>query len=130
MKTAAEWAADRAQTALNYAQTLYRLLDKGQREGIRLRAFAHLPADCNGPERLVATVAGSRGNEYFVAAGLGGEEEGCTCRGYAGYGYCKHYALTLHTAGWLPDLDELAERLDGLQAEAATAPWETAAAAD
>jgi hypothetical protein len=52
-----------------------------------------------------------------------GHLHGCDCEGYFRWQRCKHYALALEVAGWLPDVDLLGDELDDQEL------WEAAVAA-
>jgi hypothetical protein len=72
-------------------ETLRRLADQGERNGVRILVD-------HRREQHVATSATDPTACYFV-----GVEEGCTCRGYAKWGRCQHHSLLLSELGVIPD---------------------------
>ena len=75
-------------------------------------------------EPFACRVKSSRPGHFpYVVNLIPGHLHGCDCEGYFRWQRCKHYALALEAAGWLPDAELDGDELDdhGL--------WETAVAA-
>jgi hypothetical protein len=79
------------------AQALHRLAAKAHAEGlVVLDDVAAAPFACR--------VTSSRpGHLPYVVNLTSGPLHGCDCEGYARHQRCKHYALCLEAAGWLPE---------------------------
>ena len=98
------------------ALALHRLAHKAHEEGLGILPEPWEPFACR--------VTSSRPGHFPYVVNLSpGPLHGCDCEGYATFAYCKHYALCLEAAGWLPDVECAADELDdeGL--------WEAAIAA-
>jgi hypothetical protein len=101
------------------ALALHRLAHKAHEEGLQLLPEPWAP--------YASRVSSSRlGHFPYVVNLMPGHLHGCDCEGYFRWQRCKHYALALDIAGWLPDVeldgDELLADDHGL--------WEAAVAAD
>jgi hypothetical protein len=80
------------------ADALHRLNAKAHAEGIRA-----LP--CSRPPFGWQMTSSREGHPPYTVF-LGRVLHGCDCDGYEKWGRCKHYALALELAGWLPDFDD------------------------
>ena len=121
------------------ALTLHRLAAKGHAEGL-------IVLDDLGAAPFACRVTSSRpGHAPYVVNLIPGPGHGCVCEGFATFQYCKHYALCVDAAGWLPDVPLDGDDLDdhGMwEAAVARSPsagspsprslpdWRTRAAAD
>lgn len=83
------------------ADALHRLNAKAHAEGIRA-----LP--CSVPPFGWQMSSAREGVPPYTVL-LGRVLHGCDCDGYEKWGRCKHYALALELAGWLPDFDDAAD---------------------
>jgi hypothetical protein len=98
------------------ALALHRLAHKAHEEGLGI-----LPEPW---EPFASRVSSSRPGHFpYVVNLTPGHLHGCDCEGYFRWQRCKHYALALEAAGWLPDVELDGDELDdeGL--------WEAAVAA-
>lgn len=78
------------------AAALHRLAAKAHAEGLVILDDVGAPYACR--------VTSSRPGEAPYIVNLApGRLHGCQCPGYARFQRCKHYALALEAAGWLPD---------------------------
>jgi hypothetical protein len=78
------------------ALALARLAAKAHAEGCRILNDGFAPYACR--------VTSSRPGEAPYIVNLApGRLHGCQCPGYARFQRCKHYALCLEAAGWLPE---------------------------
>jgi hypothetical protein len=80
------------------AQALHRLAAKAHAEGLTI-------LDDAGAAPFACRVTSSRAGHspYVVNLVPGDPVHGCDCEGYARHQRCKHYALALEAAGWLPE---------------------------
>jgi hypothetical protein len=79
------------------AAALHRLAAKAHAEGCVI-------LDDVGAAPFACRVSSSReGQEPYVVNLAPGMLHGCDCEGYFKWQRCKHYALCLEAAGWLPD---------------------------
>ena len=113
------------------ALALERLAHKAHEEGLEILPEPWAPFTCR--------VSSSQPGHFPYVVNLApGPLHGCHCAGYAKFQYCKHYALCLAAAGWLPDVPLDDQELDdrGMEAAAMAAlprsltDRRTAAAAD
>lgn len=84
-------------------EALHRLCQKGHDQGLQLldRERDWFPFACR--------VTGSAGDGTTYVVNLApGPLHGCDCEGYERWQRCKHYAMALEAAGWLPDLPDAA----------------------
>lgn len=81
------------------ASALTRLAEKAHAEGLVIIDDLRLaPVACR--------VTSSRpGEAPYVVSLAPGRCHGCDCPGYEKHQRCKHYALCLEAAGWLPEVD-------------------------
>src|SRR5215204_471941 len=101
------------------ALALHRLAHKAHEEGLEILPEPWAP--------YASRVSSSRPGHFpYVVNLMPGHLHGCDCEGYFRWQRCKHYALALDVAGWLPDVelddDELLADDHGL--------WEAAVAED
>jgi hypothetical protein len=99
------------------ALALERLAHKAHAEGVVI-------LDDLGAAPFACRVSSSRpGHSPYVVNLTPGPAHGCDCEGYFRWERCKHYALCVEAAGWLPDVELDGDELDdeGL--------WEAAVAA-
>ena len=84
------------------ALALERLAHKAHEEGLEILPEPWEPFACR--------VASSRPGHFpYVVNLVPGHLHGCDCEGYFRWQRCKHYALCLEAAGWLPDVELLAD---------------------
>jgi hypothetical protein len=98
------------------ALALHRLAHKAHEERLGILPEPWEPFACR--------VSSSRPGHFpYVVNLTPGHLHGCDCEGYFRWQRCKHYALALEVAGWLPDVELDGDELDdeGL--------WEAAVAA-
>jgi len=98
------------------ALALERLAHKAHEEGLEILPEPWAP--------FASRVSSSRPGHFpYVVNLMPGHLHGCDCEGYFRWQRCKHYALALEVAGWLPDVELAGDELDdeGL--------WEAAIAA-
>jgi hypothetical protein len=82
------------------AVALHRLAAKAHAEGLVI-------LDDVGAAPFACRVTSSReGHAPYVVNLAPGPLHGCQCQGYAKFQRCKHYALCLEAAGWLPELPD------------------------
>jgi hypothetical protein len=82
------------------AVALHRLAAKAHAEGLAiLDDLDFAPYACR-------VTSSQPGQEPYVVSLAPGPAHGCDCKGYFRYERCKHYALCLEAAGWLPDLPD------------------------
>ena len=82
------------------AVALHRLAAKAHAEGLVI-------FDDVGAAPFACRVTSSRpGHAPYIVNLMPGPLHGCQCQGYANVQRCKHYALCLEAAGWLPDLPD------------------------
>ena len=63
-----------------------------------------------GVAPFACRVTSSRPGHFpYVVTLTPGPAHGCDCEGYFRWERCKHYALYVETAGWLPDVELLAD---------------------
>jgi hypothetical protein len=85
------------------ALALERLAHKAHEEGVII-------LDDLGAAPFAYRVSSSRpGHSPYVVNLTPGPAHGCDCEGYFRWERCKHYALCVETAGWLPDVELLAD---------------------
>ena len=85
------------------ALALHRLAAKGHDEDLVI-------LDDVGVAPFACRVTSSRPGHFPYVVNLApGPLHGCDCEGYAKFAYYKHYALYVETAGWLPDVELLAD---------------------
>ena len=84
------------------ALALHRLAHKAHEEGLEILA------DAGEPVRLPRQ-SSRPGHFPYVVNLTPGHLHGCDCEGYFRWQRCKHYALALEAAGWLPDVELLAD---------------------
>lgn len=82
-------------------EDLHRLLDRAHSQGVRI---LHVAKDPDKPGLIGAQVSSSRPDMPPYTVLLTGPMAGCDCDGYERHGRCKHFALTVAWAGWLPEL--------------------------
>ena len=97
------------------ALALERLAHKAHEEGLQILPEPWEPFACR--------VSSSRPGHFpYVVNLMPGHLHGCDCEGYFRWQRCKHYALALEAAGWLPDVELDGDELDDQELwEAATA---------
>ncbi len=80
------------------ASALTRLTQKAHREGLLILDDGFAPYACR--------VSSARGEApYLVVIAPDTSGHGRDCPGYEKHQRCKHYALCLEAAGWLPEVD-------------------------
>src|SRR5918993_2482672 len=85
------------------ALALHRLAAKGHDEDLVI-------LDDVGVAPFACRVTSSRPGHFPYVVNLApGPLHGCDCEGYFRWERCKHYALYVETAGWLPDVELLAD---------------------
>ena len=85
------------------ALALHRLAAKGHDEDLVI-------LDDVGVAPFACRVTSSRPGHFpYVVTLTPGPAHGCDCEGYFRWERCKHYALYVETAGWLPDVELLAD---------------------
>jgi hypothetical protein len=78
------------------AAALHRLAAKAHAEGLVILDDGFAPYACR--------VTSSRpGEAPYIVNIVASRFHGCSCPGYAKHQRCKHYALCLDAAGWLPE---------------------------
>src|SRR5215207_2199043 len=98
------------------ALALHRLAHKAHEEGLGILPEPWEPFACR--------VTSSRPGHFPYVVNLSpGPLHGCDCEGYFRWQRCKHYALALEVAGWLPDVELAGDELDD------HGMWEAAVAA-
>jgi hypothetical protein len=98
------------------ALALERFAHKAHEEGLTILPEPWAP--------FASRVSSSRAGHFpYVVNLTPGHLHGCDCEGYFRWERCKHYALCVEAAGWLPDVELVGDELDdhGL--------WEAAVAA-
>ena len=97
------------------ALALERLAHKAHEAGLQILPEPWEPFACR--------VSSSRPGHFpYVVNLMPGHLHGCDCEGYFRWQRCKHYALALEAAGWLPDVELDGDELDDQELwEAATA---------
>lgn len=91
-------SAPRARSGEPLARALHRLADKGRAEGVRVTLAltghdsTYLASSASVPGLLYCVVIDPRSKSY-----------GCDCQGWAKHRRCKHFALAIEAAGWLPE---------------------------
>jgi hypothetical protein len=84
------------------ALALERLAHKAHEEGLEILPEPWAP--------FASRVSSSRAGHFpYVVNLTPGHLHGCDCEGYFRWQRCKHYALALEAAGWLPDVELLAD---------------------
>jgi hypothetical protein len=82
-----------------------RLAHKAHEEGLEILPEPWEPFACR--------VTSSRPGYFpYVVNLTPGHLHGCDCEGYFRWQRCKHYALALEAAGWLPDVELDGDELD------------------
>ena len=85
------------------ALALHRLAAKGHDEDLVI-------LDDVGVAPFACRVTSSRPGHFpYVVTIAPGPLHGCDCEGYARHQRCKHDCLALEAAGWLPDVELLAD---------------------
>jgi hypothetical protein len=80
------------------ALALHRLAHKAHEEGLEILPEPWAP--------YASRVSSSRPGHFpYVVNLMPGHLHGCDCEGYFRWQRCKHYALALDVAGWLPDVE-------------------------
>src|SRR5215213_1170122 len=80
------------------ALALERLAHKAHEEGLEILPEPWAP--------YASRVSSSRPGHFpYVVNLVPGHLHGCDCEGYFRWQRCKHYALALEAAGWLPDVE-------------------------
>jgi hypothetical protein len=82
------------------AAALHRLAAKAHAEGLVILD------DVNAAPFACRVTSSRAGHGPYVVNLTSGPLHGCDCDGFARHGRCKHYALALDAAGWLPDPDD------------------------
>jgi hypothetical protein len=99
------------------ALALHRLAAKGHDEDLVI-------LDDVGVAPFACRVTSSRPGHFpYVVTLAPGPAHGCDCEGYFRWERCKHYALCVEAAGWLPDVELVGDELDDQEL------WEAAVAA-
>ena len=108
-------AGPRTQNGEPLALALERLAHKAHEESLQILPEPREPFACR--------VSSSRPGHFpYVVNLMPGHLHGCDCEGYFRWQRCKHYALALEAAGWLPDVELDGDELDDQELwEAATA---------
>jgi hypothetical protein len=84
---------------------LHRLAHKAHEEGLEILPEPWAP--------FASRVSSSRPGHFpYVVNLMPGHLHGCDCEGYYRWQRCKHYALALDIAGWLPDVELDGDELD------------------
>jgi hypothetical protein len=104
------------------ADALHRLNAKAHAEGIRA-----LP--CSRPPFGWQMTSSREGMPPYTVL-LGRALHGCDCDGSEKWGRCKHYALALELAGWLPDFEDAAGVAAAAERRREALSWADAAGQD
>jgi hypothetical protein len=99
-------AGPRTHTGEPLALALERLAHKAHAEGVVI-------LDDLGAAPFACRVSSSRPGHFpYVVNLTPGPAHGCDCEGYFRWERCKHYALCVEAAGWLPDVELVGNELD------------------